>query len=343
MVSCTECGAAIEENSKFCAKCGRPANGLQIGRVGIPSADLTILLKDIELGQVSRKVEAIGKLFTTSGVQLSDVQGVLQSALQSAPAGSLLKFYVAYTLAFFGDNTDLVAEAVQSFMGADPFDGPGDTLVSFPWTAVPEDPPLHPATIDQRTRKFSTQLAVLEAFGFMRGSEIAARGLSKCLEVLQRTSWRLWAIYAAGANGYPMLRSTLEYLRDREQGSVEAEAARLALEHFGTSTVLEIAEFHARLAPVPKLEEKKSGCFIATAAFDTVDSPEVTALRAFRDEILCKSSAGRSAVEVYYRYSPKIATHIRRSNILKHAARCVLRVTIHCLPHPKSLKTEKFP
>ena len=120
MVSCTECGAAIEENSKFCAKCGRPANGLQIGRVGIPSADLTILLKDIELGQVSRKVEAIGKLFTTSGVQLSDVQGVLQSALQSAPAGSLLKFYVAYTLAFFGDNTDLSPKPCNLSWGQTP-------------------------------------------------------------------------------------------------------------------------------------------------------------------------------------------------------------------------------
>ena len=287
------------------------------------AADLPLLLKDIEFGAISRKVEAIGKLYTTTGVHLSDVQPILQRTLQSAPRGSLLKFYAAYTLAYFGDNSDAVAEAVRSFMSADPFDGPDDTLVNFPWTAVPENPPMHPAAIGQRIRRFSTQIAVLEAFGYMRGSEGAALGLSVCLNALQDESWRLWAIYAAGANGSPSLRPTLEYLRDREPGSIEAGAARLALDHFGTWTVLEIAALHARLAR-PKQDERKSGCFIATATYGDPEASGVKVLQEFRDQILLPSRFGTALVAGYYRVSPPFAQMIRPSRLARTAVRKLL-------------------
>jgi hypothetical protein len=268
-------------------------------------------------------VEAIGKLYATSGVRLADVQPALHKALQIAPAGSLLKFYSAYTLAYFGDDSDLAAEAVRSFMSADPFDGPGDTLVKFPWTAAPENPPMHPAAIGQRIRTYSTQIAVLEAFGYMRGSEVAALALSKCLELLNQQSWRLWAIYAAGANGRSSLRPTLEYLRDREAGSVEADAARLALENFGRSTPLEIAALHARLAPPPQAE-KKSGCFIATAVYGDEPVASIAILQDFRDRVLLRNRWGCLLVSAYYRVSPGLARIVRPSRALRTIFRILL-------------------
>ena len=51
------------------------------------------------------------------------------------------------------------------------FDGPGDTLVRFPWTSVPENPPMHPAAIGQYILRSSTQIATIEAFGYLRGSD----------------------------------------------------------------------------------------------------------------------------------------------------------------------------
>ena len=66
--------------------------------------------------------------------------------------------------------------------------------------------------------------------------------------------------------------------------------------------------------------ERKSGCFIATAACG-VNSPEVMTLRHFRDDVLLNSALGRLFVRTYYRLSPPIASLIAGSP----KARCVVR------------------
>jgi hypothetical protein len=68
-------------------------------------------------------------------------------------------------------------------------------------------------------------------------------------------------------------------------------------------------------------------CFIATAAFGE-DAPETNALRAFRDETLTGSPAGRFLMDFYYRLSPFVAQLIRRSTRLAALSRIVLRVVI---------------
>jgi hypothetical protein len=80
---------------------------------------------------------------------------------------------------------------------------------------------------------------------------------------------------------------------------------------------------------------EKSSCFIATAVFGEKSSPQVVALRTFRDERLLSSSLGRSAVDLYYRLSPAIAARIQDSPALKAITRGLLGLLIHCLPHPK--------
>lgn len=55
---------------------------------------------------------------------------------------------------------------------------------------------------------------------------------------------------------------------------------------------------------------QKQGCFIATAAHGSYESPYVQVLRRFRDEVLLTSERGRGFVDWYYRNSPSAADYI---------------------------------
>jgi beta-propeller repeat-containing protein len=68
-----------------------------------------------------------------------------------------------------------------------------------------------------------------------------------------------------------------------------------------------------------------SGCFIATAAFGSPLAREVSVLRALRDQILVRSTAGRAVVRMYYRASPPLARVIERHETL----RAVVRAGLH--------------
>jgi hypothetical protein len=43
----------------------------------------------------------------------------------------------------------------------------------------------------------------------------------------------------------------------------------------------------------------RSGCFVATTAYDDRNHPDVVLLSKFRDEVLTRSSAGRSFIDWY--------------------------------------------
>lgn len=66
------------------------------------------------------------------------------------------------------------------------------------------------------------------------------------------------------------------------------------------------------------------GCFIATAACEAANSPEVLYLSAFRDDVLQKSMFGRMFVRWYYRLSPYLAGFISKFRILQTFARIVV-------------------
>jgi subtilisin family serine protease len=76
------------------------------------------------------------------------------------------------------------------------------------------------------------------------------------------------------------------------------------------------------------------GCFIATAAFGSGLSPEVEALRRFRDERLLTNAPGRLLVRLYYRHSPPLAEFISRRPAVRRAARLVLSPLLHGVRHP---------
>lgn len=59
------------------------------------------------------------------------------------------------------------------------------------------------------------------------------------------------------------------------------------------------------------------GCYIATMAYGSYDSPEVLILRRFRDEKLKKTFLGRVFIANYYTLSPFLVKFVKRTGIAK--------------------------
>jgi hypothetical protein len=71
-----------------------------------------------------------------------------------------------------------------------------------------------------------------------------------------------------------------------------------------------------------RLEKKKDkGCFIATACYGDFNAPEVVTLRNYRDTYLNQSFLGRFLINVYYSFSPFLASIIIKSEKLKNGVR----------------------
>jgi len=69
---------------------------------------------------------------------------------------------------------------------------------------------------------------------------------------------------------------------------------------------------------------KKSGCFIATAAYGSPAAPEVTVFRQYRDKVLLNSRSGTAFVRIYYFFSPPAAFIISKVGWLKSFVRIFL-------------------
>jgi hypothetical protein len=66
------------------------------------------------------------------------------------------------------------------------------------------------------------------------------------------------------------------------------------------------------------------GCFIATAAYGSLMAPHVKILRNFRDRFLTNNILGKSFVNLYYQYSPPLASFITKHDNL----RLIVRMTL---------------
>ena len=68
-------------------------------------------------------------------------------------------------------------------------------------------------------------------------------------------------------------------------------------------------------------------CFVATVAFGA-DAPELDVLRAFRDQRLRHSAAGRAFIEWYYREGPALAKWVSQHALRSRVTRVALRATV---------------
>jgi hypothetical protein len=79
----------------------------------------------------------------------------------------------------------------------------------------------------------------------------------------------------------------------------------------------------SEVVPFPDLPDE-GGCFIATAAFGADWTPQVLALREFRDRYLLTHAPGRAFVRWYYTHSPAAAEFLHRHGELKPITRAAL-------------------
>ena len=78
-------------------------------------------------------------------------------------------------------------------------------------------------------------------------------------------------------------------------------------------------------------QDQRGRCFIATAAFESYQAPEVALLENYRDTYLLQKTWGHIFVNFYYKFSPAIARILDKSSLLKSLVRLVLRVLVKFL------------
>jgi hypothetical protein len=85
---------------------------------------------------------------------------------------------------------------------------------------------------------------------------------------------------------------------------------------------------HAPPPPQQASPPKKSGCFIATAAYGTPFANEIQILRHFRDHQMSLTRLGRSLIHTYYRFSPPIAAYIATRERVRRIIRIILNPVV---------------
>ena len=70
--------------------------------------------------------------------------------------------------------------------------------------------------------------------------------------------------------------------------------------------------------------KKRKLCFVATAAFESINAAEVSALRKFRDLHLVKNYGGRLFVRFYYFIGPALAIPVHKIPALRRIVRRAL-------------------
>jgi len=199
--------------------------------MGAHPANFDELLRDIELGPIEKKLEALGKLRLVQGLRLDGVRPVLDKILERVPDGSALKFFCAVNLATRGDQRRIVADILMPYMDAkDCLENEYGKPIAFPWLsdcarslglasrqdetklAIITMPGLleHVQNYPEALGKpgfvwqHSVQLATLEAVSHLRTDNRVADTLVEVLGTLPASSiWRPLYIYALGALGNP--------------------------------------------------------------------------------------------------------------------------------------------
>jgi hypothetical protein len=76
------------------------------------------------------------------------------------------------------------------------------------------------------------------------------------------------------------------------------------------------------------MPKRKSGCFIATAVYQSYDAPEVMILRKFRDNVLNRNFFGKAFISVYYLMSPPMAEFLKTHKGLRLNIKKILDMVI---------------
>lgn len=127
---------------------------------------------------------------------------------------------------------------------------------------------------------------------------------------------------ASGGKNYAKGGTVLTSDKDTPAAGQTTYHVGLLLEHM--SSYVAASELPAAPAAGGGDDGGGGGCFIATAAFGSYMEPQVTTLRAFRDQYLLTNAPGTAFVHAYYRLSPPMADFIAQHDTLRAVTRGAL-------------------
>ena len=99
-----------------------------------------------------------------------------------------------------------------------------------------------------------------------------------------------------------------------------------AYERRGRPRVLREPEEHSITSDAASKNRRK--CFVATCVFENSKAPEVTSLRAYRDEVLSRSTLGQSIIGAYERIGPVVALVLQKTSLGKKVVRACIRTVV---------------
>lgn len=113
-----------------------------------------------------------------------------------------------------------------------------------------------------------------------------------------------------------------------DQNSQIATMEIYVQEKYFQDTSVFLNTYYKKELPKEALKSKmgNSNCFIATATYQDIFSPEVVLFRKFRDDILLKNWFGTFFVQCYYKTSPKISRYLFRKKTLNTISKYVLDI-----------------
>lgn len=168
-----------------------------------------------------------------------------------------------------------------------------------------------------------------------------------CSNVLKANLYGCWSKPFGVRGTHPKAKECYEkallYAKNNEEESeIRYRYALFASLGFGGSKELAISNYKRVIElvgedsdlgimcnkEITQLEQKKSGCFIATAVYGSPFANEVIVLKKYRDNYLLSFGLGRIFVKLYYWISPSIAKQISKSNRLKSITKTIFIIPI---------------
>jgi hypothetical protein len=120
------------------------------------------------------------------------------------------------------------------------------------------------------------------------------------------------------------------------------EARNLVQDHIDAFTMLEKGNGKLRSTKIQSNIETGSGtmrietksgatCFVASAAYDDPNHPDVMFLRRFRDTVLNRHAAGRTFIRAYWVVGPVLAKLVAQLPLLRHLSRQIISIIVSVL------------
>ncbi len=86
----------------------------------------------------------------------------------------------------------------------------------------------------------------------------------------------------------------------------------------------QVEQIRNQPTPTRAVKPTPSGCYIATMAYGSYEHPQVLELRAYRDNVLAKTTFGRIFIKTYYFISPKLVSLLKNNSYINSKIRMFL-------------------